>query len=77
MSVYHTISLTTTSASVIINGTGAGLAGAMGSLSGMNAMSVVGGAIGGATAVGVMATSAVATGGTSAVASASASKFSK
>lgn len=66
---YQSVSLTTSAAGVIINGAGAGMAGAMGSLSGMNAMTMAGNAI--STGVG-MATS----GGSSAAAS-MASKLSK
>lgn len=72
---YQAISLTTTSAGVIINGAGAGLAGAMGSLSGMSAVGIAGQTV--SAAAGVATTAA--TGGISGAASGAkiASKLSK
>ena len=70
---YQSISLTTTTANMIINGSGSGIAGAMGSLSAMSAASMVATTAGTTASVGVMA----ATGGKSAISGAAAGKFSK
>lgn len=72
---YQSLSLTTTGAAVIIQGTGASMAGAMGSLAGMNAASMVAGA--GQAAIGTAVTAATGGAASGAAAAAAMKKYAK
>lgn len=72
---YQAVSLTTSSAGVIINGAGAGMAGAMGSLAGFSAVGMAGQAVSAASGLAATAATGGAAGG--AAASKIASKLSK
>jgi hypothetical protein len=70
---YQSISLTTTTANTIISGAGAGIAGAMGSLTSMNATTMVAGTAAAGAGIAVVA----ASGGSAAPIAGASSKFSK